>query len=82
MSLEISKDVYFDCDRVQLKYKEPNWDYNTMPMDDSAYKDPEYNKFEYYRREHGRTNTYKIIKFKGNSLWIKMECISRVKKKK
>ena len=51
MSLEISKDVYFDCDRVQLKYKEPNWDYNTMPMDDSAYKDV--NRYVIVRKDTG-----------------------------
>ena len=49
----------------------------TFPKVNSTYKDPEYNKSEYYRREHSRTNTYKIIKFKGNSLWIKMKYLNK-----
>jgi hypothetical protein len=44
-----------------------------FPKINSTYKDPEYNKSEYYRRNHHEPSIYKIIKSKKDRLWIEME---------
>jgi hypothetical protein len=52
MSLAINEDVKFDCNKIQLKYENPNVDYNIEPMDDSANK--YVNRYAIVRKDNGK----------------------------